>query len=260
MLLRFILLKIMTTTELSVNAKKLSDLANENLELLSGKCPDRIEIQDYYLGILKRQVILLSDLSKILNNRDREHISTPFIILRSLLDDFLHLVYLELHSDKEAEITKINASTHKQSFKSLDNLANSSYEHMTHTKLKEVKAIFKSKDGNKKYFKNVQSFKFIGFMIFDEMVNSISLPSDIEMFKVRAYYLWKEFSSFVHYSNYSFDYEMADAEQNLLMIDESLQYCYNSIYLAFKYFERTLKIGFKDNVELGSKYGIILKC
>jgi hypothetical protein len=53
---------------------------------------------------------------------------------------------------------------------------------------------------------------------------------------------------------------MADAEQNLLMIDESLQYCYNSIYLAFKYFERTLKIGFKDNVELGSKYGIILKC
>jgi hypothetical protein len=41
----------MTTTELSVNAKKLSDLANENLELLSGKCPDRIEIQDYYLGI-----------------------------------------------------------------------------------------------------------------------------------------------------------------------------------------------------------------
>jgi hypothetical protein len=177
-----------------------------------------------------------------------------------LLDDFLHLVYLELQSDKEAEITKINASTHKQSFKSLDNLANSSYEHMTHTKLKEVKAIFKSKDGNKKYFKNVQSFKFIGFMIFDEMVNSISLPSDIEMFKVRAYYLWKEFSSFVHYSNYSFDYEMADAEQNLLMIDESLQYCYNSIYLAFKYFERTLKIGFKDNVELGSKYGIILKC
>jgi len=44
------------------------------------------------------------------------------------------------------------------------------------------------------------------------------------------------------------------------MIDESFQYCYNSIYLAFKYFERVLKIEFKDNIELRKKYGIIHEC
>ena len=77
-------------------AKLLATLANSNLESLAGKCREKKETQDYYLGILRRQAILLLDLERILNDRNPELITTPFILLRSLMDDFLHLLYLEL--------------------------------------------------------------------------------------------------------------------------------------------------------------------
>jgi len=258
----------MTTNELSEEAKKLSKLANENLGLLTVKCKETIEIQDYYLGILRKQAILLSDLSLILKNRNSEYISTPFIILRSLLDDFLHLLYLETHSDRETEITRINADSYRHSFNSLKDLTDSNYEYfdgkypfyLTHQQLQEVKDLFISKEKNKRYFKNPDTFKFKVFKKFSEMVKCFSHSHNVDIFRDRAYYLWKEFSSFVHYSNYSFEYELQNTKENLNMIDESFQYCYNSIYLAFKYFERVLQIEFKDNIEFRKKYGIIHEC
>jgi hypothetical protein len=225
-------------------------------------------MQDYYLGILRKQAIQLLDLSILLKNRNPEYISTPFIILRSLLDDFLHLLYLETHADKETEITKINADSFKQSFIALEDLTDSNYKHfegkytfyLTKEQLCEIKEKFVSKKSNKKYFKNPESFKFIPFMTFSDMVKCSAYSRNVDIFRDRAFYLWKEFSSFVHYSNYSFKYEAHPAKENLYMIDESFQYCYNSIYLAFKYFERELKFEFNDNTELRIKHGIILEC
>ncbi len=258
----------MTTTDLSNDAKKLFELADANLELLAGKCEDPIEIQDFYLGLLRKQGILLSDLSLILKNRKSEYISTPFIILRSLIDDFLLLLYLENHNDRDTEITRINANSHRHSFNSLKGLTDSNYEHfegkypfyLTHEKLQEIKDTFIAKEKNKRYFMNPDTFKFKVFMRFSDMVHSLTYSREVGIFRDRAYYLWKEFSSFIHYSNYSFEYELQDAEENLYMIDESFQYCYNSIYLTFKYFERVLKIEFNDNLELRKKYGIIHEC
>jgi hypothetical protein len=258
----------MRTNELSEDAKKLSVLANENLSLLSGKCQEEFEMQDYYLGILRRHAILLTDLSLILKDRNSECISTPFILLRCLLDDFLHLLYLELRDDKANEITKINADVYKHSFNALIDLTNSNYEnfngkyqfYLTYEQLKEVQDKFISKEKNKKYFKNQCGFKFKGFKRINDMVNTTSYSRNVNIFRDRAYYLWKEFSSFVHYSNYSFKYELRGADENLNMIDESFQYCYNSIYLAFKYFERNLNIEFKNETELLKKYGIVHDC
>lgn len=258
----------MTTNDLSEDAKKLSDLANDNLAMFTGKWQESEEMQHYYIGILRKQAILLLDLSILLKNRNPEYISTPFIILRSLLDDFLHLLYLETHKDKETEIIKINADSYKHSFIALKDLTDSNYEHfegkypfyLTNEQLEEIKEKFVSKESNKKYFKNPEAFKFIPFKTFSDMVKCFSYSRNVDIFRDRAYYLWKEFSSFVHYSNYSFKYEAHHAIENLYMIDESFQYCYNSIYLAFKYFERELKLEFKDNTELRTKHGIILEC
>ena len=258
----------MTTNDLSDDAKRLSVLANENLELLTDKCQETIEIQDYYLGILRKQVILLSDLSLILKNRNSEYISTPFIVLRSLLDDFIHLLYLETHADRKTEITRINANSYRHSFNSLKELTDSNYEHfdgkykfyLTREQFQGVKEKFIAKEKNKKYFKNPDTFKFKVFKHFSDMTKCFSISKRVDIFKDRAYYLWKEFSSFVHYSNYSFEYEIQNSPENLNMIDESFQYCYNSIYLAFKYFERNMNLKFKDNIELKKKYGIIHEC
>jgi len=258
----------MKINDLSEIAGNLSNLANENLSLLNGKCQEPDEMQDYYLGILRRQAVLLRDLSIILQDRNSEYISTPFIILRGLMDDFIHLLYLENHENRESEITKINAVTYRYSFKSLSDLTNSNYEHfdgefsfyLTKEKLEEVKSTFAKKEKNHKYFKNIENFKFKGFMQFSKMAKSFSISDNVDIYRDRAFYFWKEFSSFVHYSNYAFEYEIRDAEQNLNIINEAFQYCYNSIYLSFKYFEREYDLEFLDNEELNQRYGIIYKC
>lgn len=258
----------MTTTSLSKEAQRMVDLANNNLKLLEGKCQNKEEIQNYYLGILRRHAIILSDLRIILNNRNPEFITTPFILLRSLLDDFLHLLYLELYKEPEKKIIEINADTYKKNFAALEDLTKSNYKHfhgkypfyLTNEQYQENLNLFSEKKGNEKYFEDNNKSKFKKFMTLTQMVDGISHSRDVEIFKDRAFFLWKVFSSFIHYSNYSFDCELRNDKENLNMIDESFQYCYNSIYLAFKYFERNLGLEFMDDEYLRKKHGIIYEC
>lgn len=256
----------MNTDELSRLAKMISDLANSNLGQLEGKCQDEDSIQDYYLGVLQRQAILLSDLSTILKNRNSEYISTPYIILRSLLDDFLHLMYFHLCKERDSEIIKVNAVAYKQSFVSLMNLTNSNYEnfegkypfYLKKEEVEELKNIFASKPENQKYFQVPSRFKFKDFMTFDTLVHRINHSRETKIYRDRAHYLWKEFSSFVHYSTYSFKMEMQNAPENMNIIDESFQYCYNSVFLSFQYFASELELKFIDNELLNKRYGLIL--
>lgn len=46
------------------------------------------ETQDYYLGILKRTAMISNDLHVMLIDRPIENLTTPYVLLRSLLDDF----------------------------------------------------------------------------------------------------------------------------------------------------------------------------
>lgn len=253
----------MNINELSKRAQMISDLANCNLGQLEGKCQEEIEVQDFYLGILRRQAVLLSDLALILNNRDSRYISTPFIILRSLLDDFLHLLYLELHIDKDAEIVKINADAYKHSFGSLKALTDSNYEnfeglypfYLKNEELEKLKIQFSQKEKNKKYFKDIDNFVFKKFITCGQVYERIKSTREVNIYCDRAYYLWKEFSLFVHYSIYSFKMELEGSDENMNIIDESLQYCYNSVSLSFKYFELELDIQFIDDDMLKKVYG-----
>lgn len=254
--------------ELAEQAKRLAELANKNLDQLAGKCPDKNEIQDYYLGILRRQAIMLLDLSKIFENRNKELVTTPYIILRSMLDDFLHLLFLELQQDKEEQIILINAKSHKQTFKSLKELTESNHKHfngvypfyLNNEQFEALKETFKGKDENHKYFQDVAAFRFKNFLQLSQVASSINSTREVEIFKDRAYYFWCDFSTFVHYSNLSFYLEMNFDPASLHKIDESFQYCYNSIYLAFKYFERKLELNFIDDEVLRNKHGIIYAC
>jgi len=261
---------ILTANILSEDAHKLSELANRNIDSLNGTCQQHDDIQDYYLGMLRKQSIILQDISKIILNRDMQYISTPFILIRSLLDDFLHVLYLEFHKDFKEEIIKINATSQLHSFDAISRLTISNHKHFngnypfysTIEEFNKLKENFRNKAENFKYFKNILNFKFKKIISLTDLVNKIDCPKSVEVFKDRAFFYWKEFSDFIHYSNYSFYYELNDdyRELNLQKIDESFQYCYNTIYLSFKYFERNLKISFVNSAELMGKYGIIHKC
>ena len=51
---------------LSHIALLLHEMANKNLDQLAGKCQEKHEMQDYYLGILRRQAMVCHDLHLIL--------------------------------------------------------------------------------------------------------------------------------------------------------------------------------------------------
>ncbi len=118
---------------------------------------------------------------------------------------------------------------------------------MNNEQFQALKDIFTGKQENDKYFTDKTQFRFKTFIPLYQVAESITHSRDVEIFKDRAFYLWKEFSSFVHYSNSSFYLESNPNQLNLQKIEEGFQYCYNSIYLAFKYFERTFGIEFIDN-------------
>lgn len=259
---------MITCKQLCEEANLLAKLANDNLASLEGCCSDKIETQDYYLGILRRQAILHLDLVRLFESRNSELITTPFILFRSLMDDFLHLLYLELHAERDEEIIKINANTHRQSFNSIEGLAKSNHKYfegkypyyLNNEQLLKLKETFAKKSENDKYFIDKDQFRFKKFMSLSQVAESITQSRDLEIYKDRAYYLWKEFSSFVHYSSSSFYLETNSNPLNLNKMEEAFQYCYNSIYLSFRFFTRTKDIEFIDNTDLRGRHGILLEC
>ena len=64
----------------------------------------------------------------------------------------------------------------------------------------------------------------------------------------------------VQYSNFSFYLELKEDVTQLYKIDVAFQYACNSIYLAFKYFERSLDLWFIDDKALNEKYGLVYEC
>ena len=177
---------------------------------------------------------------------------------------------MEFHENREEEIIKITALEYSRDFDvtlMLTNLNNTHFNgkdptYITIEQFNELKENFKNKPENSKYFEDIPNFKFKKFITLKDLVNKINCPESVQVFKDIAFYYWKEYSNFIHYSNFSCYYELNDdnRELNLQKIDESFQFCYNTIYLSFKYFERNLKISFRNNVELNKKYGIIYKC
>ena len=260
----------MNTDTLAIKAKLLAELANLNLNSFAGKFrnPQKNDIQDYYIGLLRRQAILLIDLEIILNHRNPNLITTPYILLRSLLDDFLHVIYLELHKNREEEIVKITAKTYKQSFKAIENLTNSNHNHfngqyalyLTNEELQEYKDTFSGKAVNDKYFIDKDNFRFKQFIPLSQVAENITHSRKVEIFSDRAFFLWKEFSTFVHYSTFSYYLENNPDTTSLYKMEEAFQYSYNTIYLSFKYFERNHNIEFIDSIELKEQFGKIYEC
>lgn len=226
-------------------AFRLHEMANKNLEELTGNTQGRDEVQDYYLGMLRRQAILTFDLSKILHNRPAENVTTPYILLRTLMDDFIHLLYLEKVESREIEIIKINAEGHRDNFNSLKNLTasqnqtyfNESFGYLSEDEFEHLKLTFKENPQNQKYFENLGLFKFKKPLSLTEMANSINSSENFNVARDRSFYMWKTFSSFIHYSNWCFSYESSGHIENIQIIEEALQYTFNTIYIAAFYFK-----------------------
>ncbi len=222
-------------------------MANTTLEQLEGKCIDPEETQDYYVGLLSRQAQLTYDLHIVLSGRPKENLTTPYIILRALLDDFLHVLYLDLSDNPDEEIVCINAKGHRDNFKALKNLTDSAnqeyhgqnFGYLSDDEYEELKIVFKSKAKNQKYFTNIDNFELKKFKTMAEMALCINSTENYNVARDRTFFYWKHFSAFVHYSTWCYDYETTDDILKLKHMEESLQYVYNTIHFCSCYFKQT---------------------
>lgn len=255
--------------KLSHVSKVLSLMANKNLEQLEGKCNEPHETQDYYLGMLKRQAMLTHDLHLILKNRPAENLTTPYILLRALMDDFLHALYLEFSKTPDDDIIRINAQGYRDNYNSLKNLTNSSnqvyygesFNYLSESDLEDLKKTFREREKNKKYFEDISTFKFKKFKTLTEIAEEINSFKKYNIARDRTFFLWKSFSSFVHYSNWCLEYELREDIRNFQQMEEALQYVLNTIHFCATYFERTKQTKTFLNRFLLSemKFGVLTK-
>jgi len=248
---------------LAVEAKKILDFANANLGQLKGKWGKKDTTQDYFLGIIRRQTIILYDLIALLQNSPHNNFTSLFILCRCLADDFLYVFYLKMHNDEDENIVRISANAYNKSFMALDVLTESNHKHfngefpfyLTRGKLNELKNYFKSKNENAKFFKDKEKFVFKSFLQLTQLAGK---TEDFELSKLtlRAFYLWKQFSDFVHYSNSTFGLEMNNENEQtyLRMIEEVFLYTFNTVELAFRYFIKKHNLKLIVDPKLNERY------
>lgn len=243
-------------------ARKVSRFADDNLAQLDGLLKEHEDIQNYFLGMIRRQTILLNDLAVVLEQSLTKNITTPFLICRCLCDDFLHVFYLELHG-KDDDIIRINAEAHQESFKSLNWLSKSNVKHFeekypyypTRTQYEDLKRIFVKKPENGKYFEDISSFKFKRFLQLRQLAEKIE-DFELSKYSSRAYFLWTSFSEFIHFSSLTLPIEMYNdhEQQNFRMIEETILNAFNTVELSFRFFSDKLKLNLKVDSRLFERY------
>jgi hypothetical protein len=241
---------------LATECRRLHDCTQKNLNQLAGLCQTEETAQDYYLGMIRRQAVMTLDLRTILEKSPVDNLTTPAIICRCLIDDFLHMFYLHQEGNEEENIVRINAEAYAESFKSLNAITNSNHQHFqgrytlytTGTQLQQVKEKFAANPKNKKYFSNLSKLEFKKFITNADLAVGIK-DNELNKISLRALYMWKEFSVFMHYSNITFGYEtnVSNRDIFLLEFEETLLYCYNTIKWAFKFFEKRNHLTFIEN-------------
>lgn len=254
------------TEELIISeAKRVASFADANLDQLAGLCVEKIMLQDYYFGMIRRQAILLNDIATLFEHTVHNNISSIFILGRCLLDDFLHVFYLKLNAEEEENITKLNADVHRQMFNSIEVIMESNHQHfdgqnpcyINDAQFATLKEQFANRAENDPYFLNKAEFRFKSFKKLSDIATGIE---DFELSKLsqRAFYFWKGTSEFIHYSNTTFEKEINpdNYQNNLAVIKEIILYSYNTIELSFRYFRDLHGINLIDENNLANRYSI----
>ncbi|HXB40665.1 MAG TPA: hypothetical protein VNZ49_08990 [Bacteroidia bacterium] len=234
--------------KLSFVASRIYGMANKNLEQLEGKVQDSEETQDYYVGMLRRQAMIANDLSLILVDRPSQNLTTPYILLRTLMDDFLHVMHLDQSPSKDEDIIRINAKSYRDNFMSVHNLTKSEIQeysgetlgYLNPEALEELKNIIRAKPKINKYLEDSETLKFKKFIPLTQLAEKFDSPNKHYNFaRDRTYHFWKSYSSFVHFSIWCYEYELREDILNLNAIEECFQYVFNTVHFCASHFKET---------------------
>lgn len=208
------------------------------------------ETQRFYYGNLRRQLFFTADINALLNYGFHQGFSSIFIICRSIMDDFMHLHFIHNYSNPKERIEYLNSDSHNRNFKKIRELAKLNEEvfegrfpyYPTSQEIDDIEDEFKKLEENKKYFKDINEFKFYRFQTKREIAESYTgamKGADIG----RIYFLWRHLSDYVHYSNYTFDFEHNhnSITNEYHIIKETIYYAYLACKICMEYFDDSLQ-------------------
>lgn len=234
--------------------EQLVNFAQENFSKLEELGIDtNEEINSTYLGFLVRQITLNSDLELLLENKKHNYHTSQLILLRCLIDDFLHIVYIANQGNSEELIVNYNADAYSKNFQKLKDLATLNEKKLggnypyypTHKMLDEVMEKVKKNPLRNHYLADIENFKFKTFKSTGNIIRDLAEEDYAHQLK-RAYFIWRKLSDFVHYSNMAFNEEQTMYPGNDYTYNEFAEiifYSYRTVMTCLEYFRN--KFGFE---------------
>lgn len=245
--------------------KRIVQFGNENFEQIDKLDLDPNDEHDStYVGMILRQITINSDLASILENKSHGYLTSEFILLRCLIDDFIHIAYIVNQENSEDVVVNFNADALSKNFKKLFELAVLNEETLggtypyypTYASMEEVKEKMKKSPRRQQHFSDKDKFEFKKFKNTGSLIRDLGDEDYSHQLK-RAYFIWRKLSDFVHYSNLSFQEEQSinpDTDSTFTEFAEIISYSYKTILNCFKHFETRYGLELIDSNDLATYY------
>jgi len=240
----------MKKEQLITLSKEAYQIIQKNIDKVHPSFNIEDEVQRFYYGSLRRQLFFTADINVLLKYGSHKGLSSIFIVCRSIIDDFMILHFIHNYPDPKERIEYLNSHSHNLNFKKLRELAKLNEEvfegkfpyYPTSQEIDDMEDEFKKSEENEKYFKDINDFKFYRFQSKKEIAESYTdamNSADIG----RIYFLWRHLSDYVHYSNYTFDFENNhnSITNEYHIINEIIYYAYLACKICMEYFDDSLK-------------------
>jgi len=236
----------------------------------------------FLLGLSSRHAIILQDIHFILRDNPASQLTSCFILFRSLMDDFLTLLYFEAGNFNPEDLNKHAAESEKHWFKMYDQSREINEEHFgyanpdlaTQQFVDQQKANFAALPGNDILFEDKAQFKFKKFPTTADQVKEMvkryldetgksdeqkQTDKKIAKANVHAYVIWMLLSKYVHYSYRSYQLETSKEtrQTEIEQMGEILMYCFKAVHIIS---HRLNQMGFAHKFNDASNvYGEIFK-
>ena len=226
-------------------------LAYDTIEANNSKIPAPSQ---YFVGLFPRHKVLLNDIANKFRTPEQFELVTCKILFRCIIDDFINLLYM-MQEDFSSDILERHcASAYKQRHdllvKSVD--VNTKFFNGTHPalfkisdKVREQKEL-ETNELYKRFYKDWKAKHWKSFPPTTTIVTEeLSSKSMVSIANAPALMRWKDFSTWVHYSivTYEFDLEETDQNRERHFYREALSYSLKTLLIAWDALKKTADIG-----------------
>ncbi len=244
---------------------RISIFAAENLEEIKKVVKDNTnKIDSTYAGLIIRQYTIVNDLKILFETKVNGYLTSEFILFRCIVDDYIRFTYVVNQENKEEYVVKMNSDAYNKNFNKFDELAKINEEkfegkypfYPTNEFLKETKKTFKDTPENEHYFINKDSFKLKSFPSTGSLIKGLD-ETEYTHSLIRAYFIWRKYSEFVHYSYFSYAEEtLIDPTKDDTYSEyaEIICYSYMNILNSMKHFVDTYNLSIIDSNNLAEYY------